>query len=130
MVQSGVPPYNYGTEMPFRGSFGLSGILLEQAQFVLQAEIRKWGSTVHQDFNLYTHFSAVAPSGPYEPKSDGSTLGNFLNPAQAITIDQIIETRVALLNLLELYSNDSSKSEEFHFTDWIQQAYPDHPSGS
>lgn len=129
MLQSGVPPYDYDTAMPFRGDFGLSGILLEGAQFVLQAEMRKWSSIIHQDFNLYAHFSIIPPSGPYEPKADGSTLGNLLNPGQAATVDHIIETRVALLNLFAAYSNDSSKSPASHFTDWIQQAYPNHPSG-
>lgn len=141
VLQSGIPPYEYAIG---QGSFrvpepysahiaiGPSGILLEQAQFVITAELRKFfkflDSSILLDFFVYIN-PAIAPSGPYEPKANGSTLGNEVAPASVSYIDVIQDTRGAFESLCSFYTFDSDYQIEDFFKGWLQSAYPDSPSG-
>jgi len=141
VLQSGIPPYEYAigkgsfrVPEPYsaRPAIGPSGILLEQAQFIITAEMRKFrrlvSSHILSDFFVYIN-PAIAPSGPYEPKANGSTLGNEVAPASLSYIDVIQDTRSALESLFNFYTNDSDYSNEDFLKGWFQSAYPDSPSG-
>lgn len=135
VLQSGVPPYEYAIRgrrfesMPI--PIGLSGILLEQAQFVVTAEYRKWigNDSILPTFLLYTHPN-VAPSGPYEPKSIGTTLDNVFNPVGAFFVDNIYEIRAALNDLWNIMYIDTDMANKFEYRQaWLQALYPESPSG-
>ncbi len=142
MMQSGIPPYEYAIRAgrfrvpnpltAFTG-VGFSGILLEQAQFVITAEERRFNQsapgTFAGDFFVYVNTN-ITPSGPYEPKVDGSTLANFINPGSMIFIDHILDTRVALLSMFNSFAQDTDYfNGEDHLASWLQAAYPESPSG-
>ena len=142
VLQSGTPPYvyDYGGG-PFQTPkpscdglvIGPSGKLLEQAQFTITAELRRWfgGFRAHElsDFFVYTH-PDIAPSGPYEPKANGSTLGNTLNPGSMFTVDHIIETRDALSFMLGKMRNDTDYTSDQLLASWLNALYPNNPSGA
>ena len=138
---SGIPPYSYDygngpfrVHNPYSSDFpiGLSGILLEQAQFVITAEKRRLNkflnSHVLPSFNVYVN-SAILPSGGYEPKINGSTLGNEVYPAAAFILDHIQETRLALVSLFQDYSSDTNLDTFEYRAAWFQALYPNSPSG-
>lgn len=140
-LASGKPPYSYDygngpfrVPNPYSSNFpiGLSGVLLEQAQFVITAEIRKFRKTVNShalpSFNIYVN-SSILPSGDYEPKASGSTLGNEFYPAAAFIIDHIQETRTALNILFSDYSSDTDLDTLEYRAAWFQSLYPNNPSG-
>ncbi len=138
VIQSGVPPYEYSTVMPFRSpglhsGYGLSGILLEEGQFVLAAEFRKFTGSSHafpNDFHTYRPTSVdpyTEKVGPHEPKADGSNLANINDPIQGTFIDYIPEMRTALENLIDEYINDLSVSSDKFLEEWLHNAYHDHP---
>lgn len=129
-MQSGIIPYEYAhggrrfEAKPF--PIGISGILLEQAQFVLTAEYRKWtGNTYPANFYAYGNIND-APYGPYEPKADGSTLAG-----SGIYVDNVFQTREALNVLLQLYKDDTAyNSHELSYrAGWLQSLFPESPSG-
>jgi hypothetical protein len=139
VLQSGFPPYEYAVRsLPFRApdyttglsAIGPSGILLEQAQFVITAEQRRWNRLIESHilptFKLYTH-TVNTPSG-YDPKADGSTLSEFV-PGSLIFIDPIQETRTALEDLFDDYAADTDFSGDEYKADWLQNAYVDSFSG-
>lgn len=141
VLSSGLAPYSYDYGGgPFRTPnstcdglvLGPSGKLLEQAQFVITAEYRRWrGGVDHaqlEDFNIYVH-PDIAPSGPYEPKSNGSTIANEIRPANLIFIDHIIETREALEAVLGRMAGDSDFSQDGLLQSWLSALYPNNPSG-
>lgn len=142
VMQSGTPPYEYAIRTgrfrvpnpltSFTG-VGFSGILLEQAQFVITAEERRFNQsapgTFAGEFFLYTN-PAIAPSGPYEPKVTGSTLANLINPGAMHILDHILETRTALLSMFNSFAQDTDYTNgEDHLASWLQAAYPESPSG-
>lgn len=132
VVQSGVIPYEYAhggrrfEAKPF--PIGISGILLEQAQFVLTAEYRKWTGQSHAFPTNYYAYGNIndAPYGPYEPKADGSTLAG-----SGIYVDNIFECRDALNTLLQLYKNDTAYFEYdlIYRAGWLQSLFPESSSG-
>ena len=134
VMQSGVVPYEYAHRgRRFESKpipLGLSGILLEQAQFAITAEIRKWTGDDHdlQPFHVYTHMEVV-PSGPYEPKAIGTTLDNAINPGAAIFIDNILECRLALNTLLAFYEADTNLGTYQYRAAWLQALFPESTSG-
>ena len=140
VMTSGDPPYNYVFKGPFRGTnvyidsfvHGPSGILLEQGQFVITAEQRRFSAFPGEahllpDFNIYVH-PDITPSGPYEPKEDGSTLGNEINPGGAWIVDHIIETRTALEDLFARYAIDAEYVALDFKRDWLNQLDPTRPA--
>ena len=140
-IASGIIPYNYDYgHGPFRvpnpynsnSAIGLSGILLEQAQFVITAERRRlnkfFDSNILSSFNVYVN-SNILPSGGYEPKASGSTLGNAFYPAASFIIDHIQETRMALNSLFLEYSSDTNLDTYEYRAAWLQSLYPNSPSG-
>jgi len=130
VLQSGTPPYDYAVGDPLRvvhpyGSsyvVGGSGNFIEQAQFVITTEIRKFSSESDrlEDFHVYVN-PVIAPSGPYEPKANGSTLGNLLNPANMFIINHILETRSALDILFAFYALESEHITNALRVDWLTQ---------
>lgn len=136
VLESGTPPYDYSVADPLRvrnpytniGVQGPSGIFLEQAQFVITAEIRKYDSDSHrlEDYNVYVN-PVITPSGPYEPKADGSTLGNLLNPANLFILNHITETRTALDLLFAFYEAETENTEEECRIDWLNKIAPELP---
>jgi len=143
-MQSGIPPFDYAYgNGPFSVAdayggggcvLGPSGALLEQAQFALIAERRRWtGENTYvrpylYPFHLYTHMD-ITPSGPYEPKADGSTLGNSLNPGAFIFVDYFYELRGAMDELFGDMADDSDYPSETLRASWLQALYPHSPSG-
>lgn len=136
-LSSGTPPYEYATSLPFRAcnpyigqmSIGISGILLEQAQFVITAELRRFLRNIEShalpNFYIYTHQNAPK-LGPYEPNALGNTLSSS---GSIIFVDYINDLRVALELLFDEYSSDSDFSTQEHKADWLQNAYPTSASG-
>jgi hypothetical protein len=132
VVSSGNIPYAYDTLTPVLKEYCVSpsGSMLEQGQFIVTAEIRKWTNTVDshrlERFNVFDHpFEAPQDVG-YEPKIDGSNqnlLGNLTN------VGPIIQTRRALEKLFDLYKDDSPYTSGEHHVDWIKQTYPVSLSG-
>lgn len=144
VMQSGTAPYEYAIRGgrfrvcdPYLGTIpiGPSGILLEQAQFVITAERRKWnrlsagGSHLLPDFNIYIN-PIITPSGPYEPKANGSTLDNEIYPASAWILDHIQEIRTALNNLFSNYADDCDLDQYEYRAAWLQSLYPESTSGN
>jgi hypothetical protein len=133
VLQSGLPPYEYAVrKLPFRVpdpttdpsvAIGPSGILLEQAQFVITAERRRFNKAIEShilpDFNLYVNDNISAVQ--YEPKADGSTLPEF--PGSLIFVDYIEETRAALEDLFTDMSNDTAFGSAEIKADWLQNLY-------
>jgi len=134
VMQSGVVPYEYahgGRRFESKPiPLGLSGILLEQAQFVITAEIRKWIGDYSdlQPFNVYINTDAL-PSGQYEPKANGTTLDNALNPGAVVFVDHILECRAALNVLLNLYEADTDLDTYQYRAGWLQALFPESTSG-
>lgn len=138
VLQSGNAPYDYSVADPLKvrnpytniGLQGPSGIFLEQAQFVITAELRKFNaineSHILPDFNVYVN-PVITPSGPYEPKVNGSTLGNALNPGNLFIINHILETRTALDELFSFYELEGELFAEEHQLDWLNQVAIDLP---
>lgn len=140
VLTSGNPPYDYAAPDPLRvpspytnvGLLGPSGIFLEQAQFVATAETRKFSSSSHELSDMFVYVNPViAPSGPYEPKADGSTLANRINPGNLFIINHILEARNALDVMLAAYEAESENTYEDFLKDWLWQIAPElgYPSG-
>lgn len=144
-VASGQMPYEYEGVVPIRagpnswpgggnGLLGISGILLEQGMFVLNAEIRKWDRTPGYDLEdthkVYTH--PDLPGSGFEPKADGSTLGGLVGLPAIIEVTNIAAMR-DLINdnngLLDLYSDDSDYTKLGFREAWYTSAYPESTSG-
>lgn len=133
VLTSGDPPYDYVVKGPLRGTnpyidsfvHGPSGILLEQGQFVITAEHRRFGTSEHElpTFNLYVN-PIISPSGPYEPKANGSTLGNEIYPGSLGMINHILETREALDDLFDDLADDSTYDALTQKRDWLNQIDP------
>lgn len=132
VLSSGLAPYDYAAKTPFRTIYpyvGPSGILLEQAQFVITAEIRRFNRLTesHALSNFYVYTNPFGPtSNVYEPKVDGTTLSTS---GSINIIDHIEDTREALELLFSTYAGDTDFAIEEHKADWLQQAYPTSPSG-
>lgn len=138
VLQSGNAPYDYSvgdplrTVNPYNSNYmvGGSGIFLEQAQFVITAEVRKFNFGVGPDFlpDFFVYVNPViAPSGPYEPKTNGSTLGNLLNPGNMTIINHILDTRAALDLLFDMYAVEGECTADEHRLDWLNQIAPELP---
>lgn len=142
VLQSGSPPYDYihgkgrfrvqDPRPPNIWPVGPSGILLEQAQFVITAERRRWNylsdPTILPSFKIYVHPS-ITPSGPYEPKTNGSTVANLLNPNYFIFTNNIEECRTAIIDLFGDISSDTDYDAFEYRAAWLQSLYPENPSG-
>jgi len=142
VFESGDPPYDYdGPRGPLRGNArpslerglqGPSGINLEQGQFVITAERRKFnvnavgGSHILPTFMVYVH-EDIPPTTQYEPKGDGSTLANI---ASVWIINHILESRIALDDLFDDYSLDGEFSALDMKRDWLHQLDPMGPPPS
>lgn len=140
VLQSGNAPYDYSVADPLRvlspytniGLQGPSGIFLEQGEFVATAETRKFSADSHELSDMFIYVNpAIAPSGPYEPKVDGSTLGNKINPGNLFIINHILEARNALNQTLSFYESESENTFEEFLKDWLWQIAPElgYPSG-
>lgn len=135
-VASGQIPYEYEWPTPFRVSNnsvqGLSGIHIEAAQFVMQAEMRKFELPISntQQWRVFTNDS-IAGSG-YDPKANGNTLNGLVGPQVQVDLDHISIMRGILVNLIlnDIYQDKFSEyADEELLEDWIRQTYPESPSG-
>ena len=134
-LQSGTPPYDYAVGDPLRVVnpytnnyvVGGSGLFLEQGQFIITAEMRKFASESHrlEEFNKYIN-PAISPIGPYEPKADGSNLGSG-DPANMFIINHILDTRDALDVLFNFYRLESENTVNECRVDWLKQIAPELP---
>ena len=120
-LYSGQLPYEYDVKFPItiEQIIGPSGSLLEQSQFVILSELRKFsydeteglitspfgsetGTIYTQDVDYNTVFNfynnQINPPIPYEPSASGTTLTNPLNPA-SVCIDFFADIREALRDL-------------------------------
>jgi hypothetical protein len=144
VVTSGSPPYNYDGILPYKYrstyEIGASGVLFEQAEFVITAELRKFAinfedSSYLKNFYIYVNDPLViAPSGPYEPRGDGSTITNTFNPS-ILCINKIEDLRSALDEMFiyhgfeSRYDHNGLYFGDAHKADWIRQTFPNSPSG-
>jgi hypothetical protein len=143
-LASGQLPYNYDhgkgrfrVPNPYSSihPIGPSGVLLEQALFVLTAERRKLlkfsfgeGNNYLYDAFVYVN-PVIAPSGPYEPKANGSTIGNAVYPGAAFIIDHIQDLRYAMNQHFSFISQDTNLGSDDYRAAWLQALYPESPSG-
>lgn len=143
VVESGQVPYEFDAPLPIRAPSGawpgidtpniaMSGITIEQAMFVYNAELRKWDFTGGLDllqYNLYTH-PDITPSG-FEPKANGDTLEGLVGGLASLeSIDNIEELRTQLSALFDLYAVDSVYDGDQFLEAWLLTAYKESPSGS
>ena len=129
VLVSGVLNYQYDYNLPLRvdNPVLISGVFIEQPQFVHLSEYRRllnYGT--NSPYVKYDYVDA-APSG-YEPKGDASTLSIF-TPGNVLYIDYILDLRNTLDLLFEAYSLDSPWSAYDHKLDWLTNTYPLSPSG-
>jgi hypothetical protein len=131
-LSSGTLPYDFGFNGPLNvvGNFHpISGLFAEGSQWAVTASLRGLSSgQLAPPFNLYFN-PLVAPSGPYEPKPDASTVANDFFPANATIVNPIVDLRSALEWLWHSYSLDSEYTSREHKNDWLQKIYPNNPSG-
>jgi len=132
VLESGRIPYDYDNELPLRArqSMAPSGEMIEQAQFVITAELRKlWKLNNSHELPEYKTYRDPrwAPDQPYEPQANGLTQRQRTN--QGIT-KPITETRRALEFLFSRYADDSPYTSGEHHVDWIRAAYPESASGT
>lgn len=134
IVQSGQLPYQYNFTLPIRGRFGPSGILFEQAMFVLKAEDRRYNNASSFDFKLYTH-EDITPE-VIEPTPNGTRIANS---GSLHFIDYIEDMRTGLISVFTnksddsghpLYSNPANTEGEGIFNDYFKKLYPSTPSGN
>lgn len=135
-VASGQIPYQYSWPTPFRvrnnSDQGLSGVHIEAAQFVIQAEMRKFNviESATQAWRVYTNTS-ITGSG-YDPKPNGETLNSLVGPIVQVDLDHIALMRGLLVDFVfnDAYVDAfSDYTSEDILEDWIRQTYPDSPSG-
>lgn len=116
---------------PVTPNIDVSGVTIEQAMFVYNAELRKWGGGFGSSFiyNLYSH-PDIAPSG-FEPKANGDTLTGLVGGVASIpSVDNIEQMRDNLRSLFREYADDSGY-DRFDFLEaWLISAYPESPSGA
>lgn len=141
-LASGTIPYSYDYGQgpfhvpdPYSSDFpiGPSGILLEQAQFVITAELRKWkkadglqGSHTLPEFDWFNN-SNIAPSIRYEPRANGTNLGNAEGSGCLNFLDHIQQTRNALFTLF--FNELNGDTNDDYFIAWLSALYPNNPSG-
>jgi len=142
VVASGQMPYEFDAPLPIRApkgawpgvntpNIGMSGVTIEQAMFVYNAELRKWNfeQLDFLTYQLYTH--PDIPSSGFEPKANGDTLeGHVGNVHSLESIDNIEQLRFQFDTFLfDLYADDSQYGEIDFKIAWLQTAYPESPSG-
>lgn len=135
-VASGQLPYEYEWPTPFRASNnsdqGLSGIHLEAAQFVIQAEMRKFFALESntQVWRVFTNESNPLGSG-YDPKANGDTLNGLVGPPVQVDLDHISLMRRLMVDVLfdDLYPTILEHDTVSILQDWIRRCYPESPSG-
>jgi hypothetical protein len=140
VVASGQLPYEYEWPTPFRISrgeeVGISGVHFEAAQFVMNAEMRKFGaSEFYQRFwEVFANEEGEGPSpSGYEPKARGETLDGLVGLVPQIELDQIDTMRAVLHDGLfdSTYSDFLGEySPDEYARDWIRNVYKNSPSGA
>lgn len=125
-LSSGQPPYEYVVPLPVKSSkangekIGLSGIFIEQGQFVIKSEIVKFELTNPAIFNPYALW--INPFDPpqfYEPDPEGRNLGGVNYGPALITIDNFLQSRQPFETLLNAYAVDSDYNVSDHQADWF-----------
>lgn len=147
-VASGQSIYEYEWPTPFRVSSNdeaaISGIHIEAAQFVLNAEMRKFtGATTDNGDNTQLQYQwqvyanedglGGSPSG-YEPKARGETLDGKVGLKPQITLDDILLTRAIVHDMFFFghfgtFETFSYYKDYEYYWDWFRQLYPESPSG-
>jgi len=144
VVASGQMPYEFDAPLPIRAPKGawpgintpnvaMSGLTIEQAMFVYNAELRKWNFPDQLNllqYNLYTH-PDITPSS-FEPKANGDTLEGLVGGKASLeSIDNIEELRTQFeIFLFDFYDDDSVYGAAEFREAWFNTAYPESPSGS
>ncbi len=143
VVASGQMPYAFDGPLPIRAlpgawpgvdtpNIALSGLTIEQAMFVYNAELRKWNfdSLSSLTYQLYTH-PDISSSG-FEPKANGDTLEGLVGGLHSIeSVDNIEQLRTQLQTFLfTFYATDSNYGEGDFMQSWLETAFPESPSGS
>jgi len=143
-VASGQMPYEFDTPLPIRAPAGawpgvdtpnvaMSGLTIEQAMFVYNAELRKWNFPDQLNllqYNLYNH-PDITPSS-FEPKANGDTLAGLVGGRASLeSIDNIERLRRQLNTFLfDFYTDDTVYGTADFREAWLSTAYPESPSGS
>lgn len=138
IVASGIIPYEYSAQTPFRATdyldpvaplaIGPSGLLLEQAYFVLMAEYRRYrGLDSFFEPNFYKYINQEISKVGIEPRPNGENLASGL-AAGLIYTNHISDGRTALEAVFPFIEIDSDYTEEEIKQDWLIKTY-NTPSG-
>ena len=119
-VQSGIIPYHYEGPLPFIGQdVAFSGILLEQAQFVVLAERRRYSDPDASGFPFYYYINNAVSRQNYEPTASGTILPDH---ASLSFIDYFSDIRDQLIALFGKISFDCDYDINNVKKDWLVQA--------
>lgn len=136
MITSGIRPYNFQAGFPFSASgaraIGFSGILFEEAMFVITAEkdIYVAQTGINRKFTKYINKGAGITS-LFEPANDGSNLDSSnTNPGCVQFKDYILDMRNNLSGLLLLMQMDSEFNAQELLVDYFKRYHGNNPSGS
>jgi hypothetical protein len=137
MLTSGVLPYNYELPYPVRSDrivpVGISGIMFEHAEWVMDAELRRHINP--RDFPdlgfTWRRYNMDGTSRGFEPTTSGFWLANPLDPTVLVPVNYILELREAFTNLMlsGLIIKDCDYLLEEIRRDWLHNLFPSSPSG-
>lgn len=141
VVASGQMLYQYDSVLPIRTkpgawpglntpNIGPSGDIIEQAMFVLNAELRKWNVTSLSLLTYQAYSHPDLPGSGFEPKDNGQTLIGLVGVPALLTSNNIEQMRDNLgTHLFSAYANDSVYGSSEFLNAWLKSAYPESPSG-
>lgn len=121
VVASGVIPYQYEGVYPFvapnNHTYGLSGILFEQAMTVLTAEQHRYGGSSDSPPTFNKYINPNQSPIEFTPYPDGRNLDGRIDniPGAAAYADYIAELRISMI-ILSFYTNASLSS---WIKDWL-----------
>jgi hypothetical protein len=142
VVASGQMPYEFDAPLPIRAlpnawprtdtpNIAVSGDTMEQAMFVLNAELRKWNYFDLDDLTYQAYWHPDIASSGFEPKGDGETLTGLVGPtATVLAVNNVEQMRRNLqIKLFDQYADDSVYDRSDFLRAWLETAYPESPSG-
>jgi hypothetical protein len=123
IVASGVIPYQYEGIYPFvapnNHTYGLSGILFEQAMTVISAEMHRFAGSSDSPTVFNKYINPNLPSIEFTPYPDGRNLDGRIDgiPGAAAYADYIAEMRIGFV-FLTFFTNLGGGIADW-LTDWL-----------
>lgn len=135
IMTSGIVPYEYAGRLPPHSTaaypIGYSGVLLEQAMWILNAERRRYKGYIDDGEFTWKIYKLDNTTLIFEPTVSGQYLANSGIPVVITPLNYILDLRNNfwrhLLN--DGFAEDSDYLPEQYRRDWIHNAYPLSPSG-